>query len=219
MLRRPALALRPAQRRRRYEDQDGDFVLDSVAGVRTAESFVRYVFPIGDDRYFVRDGGMVSSPSGGASGWRLYRIPFRTDTLQIGAPSLRQGAIAADHDRGAAASDARHAGPAGVFRLVARPTGRQLVVKRSDTPLAGIGGERGTGFGEVVASVVSTENRDLGYTPPPGVVNQAGRRDANFQIGSSEINERSCGCSAGAWGAASAPRPICGSRPKATRIS
>src|SRR5207249_5904837 len=30
------------------EDQDGDFVLDSVAGVRTSESFVRYAFPIGD---------------------------------------------------------------------------------------------------------------------------------------------------------------------------
>jgi hypothetical protein len=29
------------------EDLDGDFQLDSAAGVRTAENFVRYVFPIG----------------------------------------------------------------------------------------------------------------------------------------------------------------------------
>jgi len=173
------------------EDQDGDFVLDSVAGVRTAESFVRYVFPIGDDRYFVRDGGMVSSPSGGASGWRLYRIPFRTDTLQIGAPSLRQVqslriTIVAPPPAAPGTPDPQVYFALSRVRLVGSSW-----VKRSDTPLAGIGGERGTGIGEVVASVVSTENRDLGYTPPPGVVNQAGRRDANFQIGSSEINERS----------------------------
>src|SRR5438477_4440645 len=55
------------------EDQDGDLALDSVTGARTAESFVRYVFPIGDERFFVRDGGMIPAP-GGAAGWRLYRI-------------------------------------------------------------------------------------------------------------------------------------------------
>jgi len=64
-------------------------------------------------------------------------------------------------------------------------------VKRSDTPIAGIGGDRGTGVGEVIASVVSTENQDLGYTSPPGVTDEAGRRDAGFQIGATEINERS----------------------------
>src|SRR5256712_13591118 len=58
------------------EDQDGDFLLDSLAGVKTREDFVRFVFPIGDDRSFVRDGGMVAvrdsfrNPDG-ASGWRL----------------------------------------------------------------------------------------------------------------------------------------------------
>jgi len=41
------------------EDQDGDLALDSLTGARTAENFVRYVFPIGDERFFVRDGGMV----------------------------------------------------------------------------------------------------------------------------------------------------------------
>jgi len=39
--------------------------------------------------------------------------------------------------------------------------------------------------------VVSTENRDLGYTPPPGVFDQADRRDANLQLASTQINERS----------------------------
>src|SRR5207249_4060738 len=40
-------------------------------------------------------------------------------------------------------------------------------------------------------SIVSTENTDLGYTPPPGVVDEAGRRDAGFQLGAVQINERS----------------------------
>src|SRR5207249_4454203 len=72
------------------EDQDGDAKLDSVVGVKTREDFVRFVFPIGDERYYVRDGVMFPDPAGGASGWRLYRIPFRTDTLLQGQPNLRQ---------------------------------------------------------------------------------------------------------------------------------
>ena len=166
------------------EDQDGDFALDSVAGVRTSESFVRYAFPIGDPRYFVRDGGR--DPDG--AGWRLYRIPFRTDTLQIGTPSLRQ----------VQALRITVVAPAPVGPEAALPFALSRVrlvgsswVKRSDTPIAGIGGDRGTGLGEVVASVVSTENQDLGYTSPPGVTDEAGRRDAAFQIGAAEINERS----------------------------
>ena len=168
------------------EDQDGDFALDSLTGVRTSESFVRYVFPIGEERYFVRDGGMRLG-----AGWRLYRIPFRTDTLQIGSSSLRQVqslrvTIAAPAPTTAGAPD-----PQVYFALARVRLVGSSWVKRSDTPLPGIGGERGTGIGEVVASVVSTENRDLGYTPPPGVADQAGRRDAGFQLTSAEINERS----------------------------
>jgi hypothetical protein len=168
------------------EDQDGDFALDSLTGVRTAESFVRYVFPIGDERYFVRDGGMIAG-----AGWRLYRIPFRTDTLQIGTPSLRQVqslriTIAAPATATPGAPD-----PELYFALARVRLVGSSWVKRADTPLPGIGGERGTGTGEVIASVVSTENRDLGYTSPPGVADQAGRRDAGFQLTSTEINERS----------------------------
>src|SRR5206468_11763844 len=64
-------------------------------------------------------------------------------------------------------------------------------LKRAETPIRGIAGDRGSGTGEVIASVVSTENRDLGYTPPPGVFDQAGRRDANLQLATAQINERS----------------------------
>ena len=166
------------------EDQDGDFALDSLTGVRTAESFVRYVFPIGDDRYFVRDGGMIAG-----AGWRLYRIPFRTDTLQVGTPSLRQ--VQALRITIAAPATPGAPDPQVYFALARVRLIGSSWVKRADTPLPGIGGERGTGIGEVIASVVSTENRDLGYTSPPGVGNQAARRDAGFQLTSTEINERS----------------------------
>src|SRR5205814_9574589 len=64
-------------------------------------------------------------------------------------------------------------------------------LRRADTPIRGVAGEHGTGTGEVIASVVSTENRDLGYTPPPGVFDEAGRRDANLQLATAQINERS----------------------------
>src|SRR5881394_1765936 len=167
------------------EDQDGDFALDSVAGVRTSESFVRYVFPIGAARYFVRDGGMDAG--GGGAGWRLYRIPFRTDSFQVGTPSLRQvQALRITVVAPAAGSQSPLPFALSRVRLVGSSW-----VKRSDTPILGIGGDRGTGLGEVIASIVGTDNQDLGYTSPPGVTDQAGRRNSAFQIGATEINERS----------------------------
>src|SRR5207247_1253558 len=114
------------------EDQDGDFVLDSTAGVRTAESFVRYVFAIGDTRYFVRDGGTKAG-----AGWRLYRIPFRTDSLQVGAPSLRQvQSLRITVVAAAPAGGSEQALPFALSRV--RLVGSSWV-KRSDTPIAGIG--------------------------------------------------------------------------------
>ena len=167
------------------EDQDGDFTLDSVSGVRTAENFVRYIFPIGDERYFVREGGGFAGAK-----WRLYRIPFRMDTLQIGSPQLRQ-VQSLRMTIVAPSGNTGEPDPQVYFALSRVHLIGSSWVKRADTPLPGIGGERGTGTGEVIASVVSTENRDLGYTPPPGVFDQAGRRDASFQLTSSEVNERS----------------------------
>jgi hypothetical protein len=173
------------------EDQDGDFALDSAAGVKTSESFVRYIFPIGDDRTYVRDGGMTPDPAGGAAGWRLYRIPFRTDTLQVGAPSLRQVQALRITIVTPATVAPGQPDPQVYFALARVRLIGSSWVKRSDTPIPGLAGDRGTGVGEVVASVVSTENRDLGYAPPPGVTDAAGRRDAGFQLGATQINERS----------------------------
>jgi len=173
------------------EDQDGDFALDSAAGVKTAEDFVRYVFPIGDERFYVRDGGMTAAPGGGAAGWRLHRIPFRTDTLRIGEPNLRQVQALRITIVTPATVAPGQPDPQVYFALARVRLVGSSWVKRAETPIPGLAGDRGTGVGEVVASVVSTENRDLGYTPPPGVTDEAGRRDAGFQLGATQINERS----------------------------
>jgi hypothetical protein len=173
------------------EDQDGDFGLDSLTGVRTSESFVRYVFPIGDERTYVRDGGMIPDPRGGTAGWRLYRIPFRSDTLRIGDPNLRQVQALRITIVTPQLVSTGQPDPQVYFALARVRLVGSSWVKRADTPIPGLAGDRGTGVGEVVASVVSTENRDLGYAPPPGVSDQAGRRDAGFQLGATQINERS----------------------------
>jgi hypothetical protein len=175
------------------EDLDGDGQLDIAVGAKSQEDFVRYVFPIGDDQFYVRDGGMVNaSPAagGGASGWRLYRIPFHTDTLQVGAPNLRQ--VQALRITILAPETAPGEADPQIFFGLSRV---QLVgatwLKRADTPIGGLGGDHGTGLGSVTASVVSTQNRDLGYTPPPGVVNEAARQDAGLQLGVTQVNEQS----------------------------
>ncbi|HEX4600458.1 MAG TPA: cell surface protein SprA [Gemmatimonadales bacterium] len=178
------------------EDLDGDFQLDSVAGVRTSESFVRFVFPIGDERFYVRDGGMIpvkgaTGQPDGAAGWRLYRIPFRADTIQLGSVNIRQIQSLRVTLVTPQTAPAGQPSPQVFFGLARVRLVGAAWLKRADTPIRGIAGDRGTGTGEVIASVVSTENRDLGYTPPPGVIDQPGRVDANLQLATTQINERS----------------------------
>lgn len=176
------------------EDLDGDLLLDVAAGIRTQEDVVRFVFPVGDERYYVRDGVMTSvsdSAGGGTVGWRLYRIPFRADTLRIGQPNLRQVqsvriTVVAPQSTPPGVPD-----PQVYFALARLRLVGSSWLKRAETPIAGVAGDRGTGLGEVTASVVSTENRDLGYTPPPGVFDEAVRRDGGLQVGTTQINERS----------------------------
>lgn len=169
------------------EDLNGDGRLDIAVGA-TEENVVRYVFPVGDDRFFVRDGGTLRDNAGRTLVWRLYRLPFREDTIVIGAPNLRQvqavrlTMVAPDlgpQEEDLVITLAR-------MRLVGAPW-----LKRASTPIAGLSGSVGLPHGEVVASVVTTENRDLGYSPPPGVVNQADRRGAGFEFGAQQVNEKS----------------------------
>jgi hypothetical protein len=171
------------------EDLNGDQHLDTLIAAQP-EAFYRYVFRIGDSRYFVRDGGVVAgTDSANVGRWRLYRIPFRSDTLQIGLPSIRL----VQHLRMTVVAPEAPGAERSVYFALSRV---KLVgspwVKRAGTPIAGLGGEQGSGHGEVIASVVSTENRaDLGYESPPGVTDQGDSRAGSFQLGQVQINERS----------------------------
>ncbi len=169
------------------EDLDGDNRLDVKVGT-LQEDFVRYVFPVGDLRFFVRTGGTHVDNGGRMLTWRLYRIPFREDTVQVGQPNLRQiqglrmTVVAPDQ-----------AGPEQEFsialarmRLIGAPW-----IKRAATPIAGLSGSRGEPRGEVIASVVTTENTDLGYEPPPGIFNAPEQAAQVLGFGSRQINEKS----------------------------
>lgn len=169
------------------EDLNGDNRLDITVG-QTTEDFVRYVFPLGNTTYYVRDGGSVTDATGRRLTWRLYRIPFRQDSLVIGNPDVRHirdlRLTVVAPDQGAQEKE--------VFFALAR---MQLVgapwLKRAPTPIAGLSGAVAQPHGEVTLSTVSTENQDLGYTPPPGVVNEAGQVGAAYQFAAQQINEHS----------------------------
>ena len=171
------------------DDLNGDGHLDTLI-TATPESYFRYVFPIGDDHYYVRDGGAVAGSDSAVAGrWRLYRIPFRSDTIQVGAPNIRliqdlrmtlvvPGNGAAEHAVYFALSR---------VKLVGAPW-----VKRAATPIPGLDGSVGSVHGEVVASVVSTENQaDLGYVSPPGVTDAGETTTGSLSVGQVQINERS----------------------------
>ena len=167
------------------DDLDGDGHLDTLTAA-VNESYFRYVFHFGDQtKYYVRDGGPADT-SGGR--WRLYRIPFRADTFQVGAPdihqirSLRLTVVAPD---AGGIQQSLYFALARV-NLVGAPW-----IKRAATPIPGIAGSLGTGLGEVVASVVSTTNTDLGYQPPPGVTDQGATQTGTFAVGTTQINEQS----------------------------
>jgi hypothetical protein len=167
------------------EDLNGDNRLDVTVGGLT-EDLVRYVFPLGNTRYYVRDGGSVTDAAGRRLTWRLYRIPFRQDSLDLGNPDVRHirslRLTVAVPDQSPRELELFFA--LGRMRLVGAPW-----LKRAATPLAGLSGQLAQPHGAVTASVVSTDNQDLGFTPPPGVLNQADQRGAAFQFASQQINE------------------------------
>ncbi len=174
-------------RRLDTEDLDGDNRLDLSVGA-TAEDFLRYTFPIGDPRYFVRDGVTHFDEQGRPMTWRLYRIPLRIDSVQVGQPNLRQiealRLTLVTPDLGAVEEEfwitlAR-------MRFVGAPW-----VKRADTPIDGISGSTGALHGEVSAATVSTEDEQLGYESPPGTTDLPEETSQALQFGVTQVNEKS----------------------------
>lgn len=168
------------------EDLNGDNVLNASG---PNESVFRYVVSlIPGDKYFVRNGRLASD--GTPSGWELYRVPIRTPDATIGTPNIRliqhlRVTVVAPPDNGDADVVARFA--LARLRLVGAPW-----VRRTETPIAGISGAIAEPSGEVIASIISTENRtDLGYVSPPGVIESVARRGGDRSTLGTQINEKS----------------------------
>src|SRR5690606_20884398 len=64
-------------------------------------------------------------------------------------------------------------------------------VRRSLSPVEGLAGSIGAGHGEVIASIISTENKELGYESPPGVRDATSRQDGNPNDLGTQVNEKS----------------------------
>ena len=170
------------------EDLDGDNVLNAQGA---NENVLRYIVTLAPgDKYYVRDGSRTVDDQGRVSVWQLYRIPIRTPDAVIGSPDLRliqqlRMTLAAPPDNGGPDVVARFA--LARMRLVGSSW-----VRRSERPLAGLSGTISQPSGEVIASVVSTENRiDLGYESPPGVIEGVSRRGGDRKTLGSQINEKS----------------------------
>jgi hypothetical protein len=169
------------------EDLNGDNVLNAAG---PNESVFRYVVSLlPGDKYFVRNGVQTVS-NGTVSGWELYRIPIRTPDATIGTPNLRliqhlRVTVLAPPDPGQPDVVARFA--LARLRLVGSPW-----VRRTESPIAGISGALAEPSGEVIASIISTENRtDLGYESPPGVIESVSRRGGDRSTLGTQINEKS----------------------------
>ncbi len=167
------------------EDLDGDNQLDAAG---SAENTLRWVVDLrgATSPYFVRDG--VQSTDGRA-GWRLYRIPLRTPEFSIGSPNIRlikhlRMTIVGEPDNNGPDIRARFA--LARMRFLGSPW-----VRRSDAPVSALDGATSAPQGEVVASTVSTENFELGYTSPPGVLSGLDSKGGSSGEFGSQINERS----------------------------
>lgn len=170
------------------EDLNSDFVLDAGG---PNEDVNRYIVPLTDDQsgeHFVREGGRVTNADGSTSVWRLYRVPLRTPDAVLGTPNDRlvrqlRVTVAAPPDPGTDRI-AR-------FALARMRFVGSSWVRRSLTPVEGLAGSVGSGHGEVIASIISTENEELGYESPPGVRDATTRQDGSIDDLGTQVNEKS----------------------------
>jgi hypothetical protein len=170
------------------EDLDADNVLNAQGA---EENVFRWVVSLAPgDKYYVRDGVRTVDANGGVSVWQLYRVPIRTPDAVIGAPDLRliqqmRVTVTGAADNGTPDVVARFA--MARMRFVGSSWSR-----RSERPIVGLAGSAVEVDGEVISSVVSTENRvDLGYESPPDVLEAVSRRGGDRRSLGSQINEKS----------------------------
>jgi hypothetical protein len=156
------------------EDLNGDNVLNASG---PNDNVDRYIVDLANSPYFVRNGG---------PGWALYRVPLRQPDAVLGTPDLHvvQALRITIAVPPTAAPEKLARFAFARMQFVGAPW-----IRRAATPIQGLSGSVGLPTGEVDVGVVSTDNLELGYVPPPGAVdqtNQIGTISSGVQV-----NERS----------------------------
>ncbi|HEU4698309.1 MAG TPA: hypothetical protein VFS40_03965 [Gemmatimonadales bacterium] len=168
------------------EDLNGDQTLNARG---PNDNVFRYVVNLADtlasSKYFVRDG--QTDAVGGQ--WKLYRIPLRSPDATIGSPNMRlvqhlRLSVVGAADQGEPDVVARFG--LARMRLVGSPWAR-----RAESPIQGFAGLTGQPQGTVIATIISTENAELGYQSPPGVLLATNRRDVGRDAIGTQISEKS----------------------------
>ena len=184
------------------EDIDLDGVLNLNSSARDAERLTRFVVDLSKKERWVRFGGRFTQllDSTGAPRtlqWVLVRVPFRTaddtlnDVLLRRVRAMRVTMISGE----AARDDEFIQRPLARLKLTGAPW-----IKRNEQTLAGIAGETPAG-GYTQSSLIGTADKATvggdDYQPPPGITDEADTRNAQFSVGTIQINERSLRLQAG----------------------
>ncbi len=164
------------------EDLNGDGVLNATG---STENVFRWVIDPTSLKYFVRNGVPRSD---GLGGWKLYRIPIRTPDQTVGAPDIRL--VRALRLTIVTPVNGREGDQAQLslarMRLLGAPW-----VRRAQTPIASLAGSLGEPHGDVEVSLASTQDVQLGYVSPPGVVGGVDKKSGNQGDLGLQINEQS----------------------------
>ena len=184
------------------EDIDLDGVLNLPSTARDAERLSRFVVDLSDPRRWVRFGKSFSQQIDSTAArhtlqWVLVRVPFRTADDTLNSVLLRRiRALRVTMISGANTADNEFLQiPLARLKLTGPPW-----LKRNAQTLAGIAGETPAG-GYTQTSLVGTADKGLlgvdDYESPPGVIDEADQRAAQFAAGTVQINERSLRLQAG----------------------
>lgn len=168
------------------EDLNGDNRLNAQGA---NDNVLRWVFSPNElSQYYVRTGATVTNAQGQTSTWTLYRLPMRLPAESIGTPNLR---LVQNMRITVVAPDTPEPDVVARFALARMRFIGAPWVRRADTPLIGISGSLASPSGTMFAAVISTEDVALGYTSPPGVVNEPARNDNGQTVKGLQINEKS----------------------------
>ena len=167
------------------EDLDGDLVLDAQG---SADDVFRYVVDLSDTTLRVRS-RVTTDAKGKTARWTLYRVPLRTPTATIGNPNMRlikemRIAVLTPSNNGTDEPVIRFA--FAMLRLTGAPW-----IARAPAPIQGVSGSTAESQGSVIVSSISTQDIEVGYTPPPGVAQVPADIASNPAQLAQQVNEKS----------------------------